>query len=538
MVNSMSSKKKLRFKKFYLHPVTAFIILILATMVLSGICSLLGMQATYSSINPTTGNLETNLVVVENLFSFEGVKYLISNASKNFISFTTLSNLLIALIGLGVMQATGFLDTFIKRFLVKIDNRIITFIIIFLATISSLINDIGYVIMIPIAAMIFSKNHRNPLAGIVAAFAGVAFGYGVTIFVGSMEVNLMQTTELAARLIDSGYHVALTSNLIVIIASTIILSIVGTIIMEKFIVPALGKYNMKAENDFSKTEEIQIIDDIEEREQQRLKDEIYEKKGLRRAGIMAIIFTIFFVYALIPNLPFSGMLLDMNEYTYLGQVFGPNSYFQDGFTFMVSLFFILVGLSYGIGAKTIKNDKELLIESSKYIQEVTLLIPMVFFATEFIALFRKTNIATVITAWGANLINGINFTGLPLVIVVVLIIAITNIFNTTSVTKWTILAPVLVPKLMQANISPEFSQFLLRAADSMTNGITPLLTYFIIYIGYLNIYNQDKKKPITIRKSLAMLRPYFLIISLVWLIIIILWYLTGMPIGPGVRPTL
>ena len=533
----MNGKKKLKLKKFFLHPVTAFIALTFLVIVLSGIFSFLGMQATYTTINPANGNLESNIVAVENLFSIDGIKYIVSNATKNFISFTTLSNLLIALIGLGVMQATGFFDTFIKRYLVKIDNKWITFIIILMATLSSLINDIGYVIMIPLAAIIFSKNHRNPIAGIVAAFCGVAFGYGVTIFVGSMEVNLIQTTELSARLIDPTYHVALTSNLLIIIISSIIISIVGTIIMEKIIIPKLGRYNAK-ENDFSKTEEIEVIEDIEELEQRRMKEEIYEKKGMKNAIIMAIIFTIFFIYSLIPNLPFSGILLDTNEYTYLGQVFGPNAYFQDGFTFMVSLFFILLGLAYGFGAKTIKNDKDLILDSSKYIQEVTLLIPMVFFATEFIAIFRKTNISTIITAWGANLIDGLNFAGLPLVIVVAVVLALINIFNTTTGTKWLILAPVLVPKLMQANISPEFTQFILRTTDSMTNGITPLLTSYVIYIGYLNIYNPNKRKPITIRESFKMLMPYFLIISLVWLAIILLWYLTGIPIGSGVSATL
>ena len=151
----MKEKKKLKLKKFYLHPVTAFILLTFLVMVLSGIFSLFEMQATYSKINSTTGELETTLVTVENLFGFSGLKYIISNAAKNFMSFTTLSTLLIALIGLAVTQATGLLDAFIKRVLVKIDNKKITFIIIFLATISSLINDIGYVIIIPLAALIF-----------------------------------------------------------------------------------------------------------------------------------------------------------------------------------------------------------------------------------------------------------------------------------------------------------------------------------------------------------------------------------------------
>ncbi len=532
----MKEKKKLKLKKFYLHPVTAFILLTFLVMILSGICSLLQMQATYSTINPTTGQLENTLVTVENLFGFNGLKYIISNAAKNFISFTTLSTLLISLIGLSIAQATGLLDTFIKRVLVKIDNKKITFMIIFLATVSSLINDIGYVIIIPLAALIFLKNNRNPLAGIIAAFCGVAFGYGVTMFVGSMEVNLMSTTQAAAKLIDANYHVALSSNLIIIMVTSIILSIVGTLIIEKLIIPKLGRY--KDINDLARTSEIEVIENIEEEEQRKLAAEIHEKKGMKNATITAIIFAIIFIYSLIPNLPFSGMLLDMNESTYLGQVFGPNSYFQDGFTYMVSLFFITTGLAYGLGAKTIKNDKELLTETSKYMTEVTALIPMVFFATQFIAVFRKTNIDTILTAWGANLISKLDVSGIPLIILVVFILIIINLFNTTPTAKWLILAPVMVPKLMQANISPEFTQFILRATDSMTKGITPLLTYFVIFVGYLNIYNPNKKRPITIGRSLRLIMPYCLIISFVWLVIILLWYLTGLPVGTNIYPTL
>ncbi len=532
----MKQKKRWRLKKFYLHPVTAYILLTFLVMIISGICSLLQMQATYSTVNVATGQLENTLATVENLFNFSGLKYIISNAARNFISFTTLSTLLISLIGLSIAQATGLLDAFIKRVLVKIDNKKITFIVIFLATIASLINDIGYVILIPIAALVFLKNNRNPLAGIIAAFCGVAFGYGVTLFVGSMEVNLISTTETAAKLIDASYHVSLSSNLIIIITTSIILSIVGTIIIEKVIIPKLGRY--KDNNDFIRTGEIEIIENVEEEEQRKLAAEIHEKKGMKYATITAIIFALIFIYSLIPNLPFSGMLLDMNEATYLGQVFGPNSYFQDGFTYMVSLFFITTGLAYGFGAKTIKNDKELLTEASKYMTEVTALIPMVFFATQLIAVFRKTNIDTILTAWGANLISKLDISGIPLIILVVFILIIINLFNTTPTAKWLILAPIMVPKLMQANISPEFTQFILRATDSMTKGITPLLTYFVIFVGYLNIYNPNKKRPITIGRSLRLIMPYCLIISFVWLAIILLWYLTGLPVGTNIYPTL
>ena len=349
----MKAKKKLKLKKIYLHPVTAIILLIALVIVLSAVLSFFEMQATYSTVNPVTNQLESNLVTVENLLNYDGLKYMISNAARNFISFTPLSTLLVALLGVSVAQATGLFDTFIKRHMVKLDNKKITFLLVFLATISSLINDVGYVILIPLGAILFMANGRNPLTGIIAAFGGVAFGYGATIFVGSMEVNLIPATTSAARLIDPTSHISLTSNLFIIIATSVILSIVGTIVIEKIIAPRLGRYKEPKEfQEENKTVELEVIN-IEEEEQRKLETELREKRGLRNALIAGIIVLAIFVYSLIPGLPFSGLLLDMNETTYLGQVFGDNSYFQDGFTYMVSIFLLATGIAYGIGAKTI-----------------------------------------------------------------------------------------------------------------------------------------------------------------------------------------
>lgn len=530
----MRDKKKMKLKRFHLHPVTTFILLTGFVLVLSWILSLLQVQATYNRLNLTTYQLDKTLVAVENLFNYEGIKSLISNAAKNFVSFTTLSTLLIALIGMSIAQTTGFFDTFIKRVLVKINNQKLTFILVFIATISSLINEIGYVILIPLAAIIFKENNRNPLAGIITAFTGVAFGYGVTLFVGSMEANLVPITEASARLIDSDYHVALTSNLVIIIASSIVLSVIGTLIIEKFVVPKLGRYH---EIDTA-AEEIEIMEDEEEIEQKRLQEDLREKRGLKNVLIATILFLAFFIYSLLPNLPFSGMLLDTSAPTYLAQVFGENSYFQDSFTFLISLYFIIIGIAYGKGAKTIKNDRDLINETSRHLSDIGGLIILIFFASQFIAVFRSTNIATVITAWAANIISEAQFSGLPLIILVLIIIAFVNLFVATPLAKWTILAPSIVPKLMQSNISPEFAQFLLRAGDSMTKGITPLLAYFVILVGYLNMYNPNKNKPITVGKALKLMIPYCLIISFTWIVIAILWYLTGLPLGPNQFPNL
>ena len=531
----MDGKRKLKLKKFYLHPVSALMVMAVLIVVLSWILSIFQMQATYNVVNVNTKELEPTLVTVENLLSFDALKYLISNASKNFLSFAPLGTLLISLIGLTIGEGSGFIETLTKRHFSKIPKEIFTFIVIFLATLSSLINEVGYAILIPLIALIYFINNRNPILGIVTAFCGVSFGYGVSIFVGSMEVSLMNYTKTAAILVDETSHIALTSNLIFIVAASIILSIVGTIVIEKIIAPKIGKY--KKDEEFAKTEQYSTL--IAEDEEQRiLEKDKYENRGLRAALIVTIIIILVFIYSLIPNLPGSGMLLDMKEKAYVYQLFGENAYFQDGFTFLVALIFILSGVAYGFASKSIKSYKQLIENAGKKFSTAGSIFILIFVASQFIALFRKSNIGLVITSWLASLLKSMNLTGIPLILVALLLIGISNLFLTSPASKWMIFSPVVVPMFMQSNISPQFAQIVMRAGDSMTKGFTPILASFVIYIGYLNIYNLKKEKPITIRKSLQMITPYFLIIAATWILLIIGWYLIGLPIGPGVGPTL
>ena len=531
----MFEKKKVRYKKRVIHPITMFILLTIIVMILSSILSAFKIQTTYSRMN-SSNELENVVVSVVGLFNFTGMKSIISDAAKNFASFAPLTTLLVGLIGLSVAHASGLIDTFIKRVTLKINNKTLTFFIIFLATISSIINEVGYVILIPLSALIFLANGRNPLLGITAAFCGVAFGYGVTLFAGSMEINLLQYTQQAAYLIDSNFHVALLSNLFAIMISTIILSIVGTFIIENIISKKIGRYHLNNEEIQCETKEIKI-EDVEVEQQKKLEEDINEKKGLRNALITFIIFILIFAYMITPNLPGSGLLLDMSEKAYINQLFGEKAYFQEGFTFLISMLFLATGIAYSIGAKTIKSDKDLIDKASNYLKNIGQLCALIFFAAQFIAVFKKTNIGTVAVGFIAGVIRDLPFSGLPLVITILLLIAISGFFVTTQAAKWSIFAPVVIPLFMQNNLSPQFAQFVFRAADSMAKGFTPLLAYFVIYLGYLNIYNTDKD-PITIKKAINFIKPYYLIIGITWILIVALIYIIGIPIGPGVSASL
>ena len=528
------AKKKMKLKKF--HPITTYILLTFCVILISFILSIFNVSTTYNTIS-SNNELQRTIVTVNNLLSYEGIEKIISNTTSNFASFTTLSTLIITLIGIGVADVTGLIQTFMKRRLAKINPKFLTFLIILLAVFSSIINEVGYALLIPLGALLFLFNGRNPLAGIAAAFAGVAFGYSISFFIGTIDLSLIPYTTSAANLIDSTFYVRMTSNLYIMIISCFVIAIVGTIVTEKIIVKKLGRYVLRRKDDLGATKEIEYLD-LQYEEQKKIMEEEKEKKGLLYARITAIVMGIAIVYSIIPGLPLSGALLDMTQKAYSDQLFGSTSYFQDGFTYMLSVFFMLTGIAYGIGAKSIKNDKELFNKLNEKLSSLGTLIAMIFFASQFIAVFKESNIGTVIVALLINLLKSLPLSGIALIIVSIIIIAISNIFMTTSLAKWTIISPVLIPAMMQINMSPQYGQFIFRAAESMTNGITPLLAYFVVYIGYLNIYNKDQNKSFSIQDGLKLMIPYFICYGIAWLVIIIMWYIIGLPLGPGVYPTL
>ena len=532
----MPGKRNLKLKKFYFHPITIFCIGIVIVMILSLILSLFQMQSTYNVVNSAGTDMVSKLAVVENLFAFDNLKYLISNAVKNFMSFAPLSMLLVSLLGLSIANATGFIDIISTRYIKKLSKNQLTFLILFLGIISSIINEVGYAILIPFAAMLYEKEGRNPLLGVVTAFCGVAFGYGVAMFVGSQEINLIPYTKSAASLIDSNAHISLTSNLYFIIVCSILIPIIGTPIIEKIVSPRLPKYRRydKITGKTLQTSEL-LLSDIHEAEQNKIAYEKHSKKGVRYALITGLVVIITFIYMIIPGLPGSGLLLDMNEKIYINQLFGPNSYFQDGFTYMVTALLIITGIAYGIGAKTIKNDKDLIEKLEDSFKNMGMILLSIFVFSQFLAFWRVSNIGTVLTGWTANILTSLQLDGIVLLIITTLLIAVVGLFNANMQAKWMILSPVIVPMFMQNNISAQYSQIVMRIGQTITCGVTPFMAFYIIYLCYLNLYNQNKEKPIGLRKSMNFVLPYFLLMIVVWILIIVLWYIARFPIGPGVK---
>ncbi len=521
------AKKK---EKRKLSPISLFFILIASTILLSAVLNGLGKikidnnypfsflsQGTYSTINSVTGELENQIVEVESLLNRSGIQYIIGNVVNNFITFSPLSMLLIILIGFSVAEKSGLIKTLTLSVNPKTPNFVFTMLIIFFGVISTLSSEIGYVILIPLAALIFSLNKRNPMGGIIAAFAGVAGGYGVNLLFGTLDMSLTTYTTSAAQLLDPKYNVALSGNIFYMIVATIFIVIVGTIITEKLVMP-------KFSNKLEETDELFIV-------------EKKEKRGLIFSSIATILLLLIFIYMIIPGLPFSGILLDAEATGYINQLFGSNSYFQQGLVVLVAVILFVAGLFYGIGARTIRSDKSLInyITSSK--NNIGYLIILLFFASQFIAIFKKTNIGTIVNIWIIDFLKSTSISGLPLIIIFFVLTIIGTILLPSPTLKWSIMSPSIVPLFMQANLTPEFAQIIYRSAVSVGNLFTPLLAYYVIYLGYLQIYNK-KDDTISIGESFRYIRPYFFIFGITFLLLIIIWYIIGAPIGPGVQPTL
>lgn len=506
--------KMRKFKeKMTLNPIMTFIILIIGVIILSWVLSLIEFNGTYNKINPATGEYVQTTEVVESLISIEGIKYIFSSTVSNFAAFTPLSMLIISLIGIGVMEKSGFLKTAITL-LTKHSKKItITFIWVLICIISSIVGDLAYVVTIPLGALIFSYGRRNPLLGVVVTFAALTCGSGISLFASSVDTSLMATTLQSASILDKNYTMTTLSFIVAMGIAIIVLSLIITQIAEKYSVNNVEKYEFK-----------------EEKKEFKLGKK--EARGLLFSLTGGLIYLIIFLYNIIPGLPFSGKLLDNTQTFYIDKLFSYNSFFSNGFVFIVTILFVILGLLYGIGAGTIKNNNDLCDDLGHSLDGIGKILVKILFASILINLFKKSNIGSVVVANLSNLINSTNITGIPLILILFLVSAVTTYLVPSSTAKWAILASTAVPAFMNAGLTPEFTQVVFRFGECATLGLTPLFAYYILYLAYIEKYNQNTK-PIAMFRTFKYQLPYSIATGLVLILILIAMYLTGIPVGIG-----
>ncbi len=481
------------------HPGTLFATMALLVVLASWVTSWFDLVVTH----PGTGEAISPV----NLVSITGLHRILTSMVTNFTSFAPLGTVLVAMLGIGIAEGSGLIAAALRLLVMSAPKRLLTFVIVFAGVMSNTASEIGYVLLVPLAASIFLAAGRHPIAGLAAAFAGVSGGYSANLLLGTVDPLLAGLSEEAARILDPAYVVNPTANYYFMFASTFFISAAGTWVTEKVVVPRLGAYTGD-----EKPEELRDMTPEETR-------------GLRWALAATLAITLLLVWSAVPagSFPGAGWLRDPATGALL------RSPFMSGIVAMIFLVGAGTGIAYGVGAGTYRNDTQVMKGMGKAMETLALYMVLVFFAAQFVAYFNWTNLGLIIAVKGSELLKASGLGPIPLLVAFVFISAFINLFMGSASAKWAIMAPVFIPMLMLLGYSPELTQAAYRIGDSTTNIISPMMTYFALIVAF--VARWDPKAGIG--TVIATMLPYTVVFLLVWVTLFAVWLLLGIPVGPG-----
>ncbi len=476
------------------HPATLFAGFAGFIILLSGLLSLFNLTV----IHPGTGKT----ISVVNLLSVEGLHLILTKMITNFTGFAPLGTVLVSLLGIGIAEGTGLIGTVLRLIVLKSPARLLTLVIVFAGVMSNTASEVGYVLLVPLAAIIFLAAGRHPLAGLAAAFAGVSGGYSANLLLGTIDPLLAGLSQEAARIVNPDYLVNPACNYYFMAASTFLITLLGAWVTERVVEPRLGAYQGS-----EKTEEITALTPA-------------ERRGLRFALIAALLFTAAILGGLLPA---NGYLRNPET----GEVL--HSPFMSGIVALLFLGAAVLGIAYGIGAKTVKSDADVMKGMAKSMETLGAYIVLVFFAAQFVAYFNWTNIGLIVAVKGAEGLRASGLGPIPLMILFVGISASINLVMGSASAKWAIMAPVFIPMFMLLGYTPEFTQAAYRVGDSVSNVISPMMSYFALIVAFIQRY--DPKAGIGTVVSTML--PYTVVFFIGWVILLIIWILFNLPLGFG-----
>lgn len=478
------------------HPATLFFLLTLAVVALSAIAA----QFDLSVAHPKTGEP----VVPVNLLSVEGLQRIMGGLVTNFTGFAPLGTVLVALIGIGVAEHSGLIGACLRIVVLNAPRFLLTPIVVFAGVMSNMASEIGYVLLVPLAGLLYIAAGRHPILGIAAAFAGVSGGYSANLLLGTIDPLLSGLSEEAARIVDPSYTVSAAANMYFMQASTPLITLLGWWVTEKIVARRFpdGSYGKGDE----KIEAITAA----------------EKRGLLFAGIATVVLAALLLLATVPA---NGVLRIAGETDTL-KALAP---FLSAIVALIFVAGAVIGIAYGVGAGTIKSDTDVVNGMSKSMQTLGSYLVLVFFAAQFVALFNWTNLGLIFAVEGAELLKAIGLPKIPLLLGFILLTATVNLAMGSASAKWALMAPVFVPMFMLLGYSPEVTQTAYRVGDSVTNIISPMMSYFAIVIAFLQRYEPKAG----IGTVVATMIPYSITFFIGWSALFALWIFMGWPLGPG-----
>ncbi|MEZ4461187.1 MAG: AbgT family transporter [bacterium] len=404
-------------------------------------------------------------------------------------------------------RSAGFFAMGLRVLVQSVPPSLITATLVFASVMSSMAADAGYVVLTPLGALLFAGMRRHPLAGLAASYAGVSGGFSANLLITGLDPMLSKLTQQAAQSIDPAYTVNATCNYYFMAASTVLITIIGTFVTTRFVEPMLGEWE-PPEGMKLRTEE----------------PSGEEKKAFAMAIGSAVAVTLGLV--LLATIPGSPLRTEIAPDAPAIDALHP---FFESLEALILVFFLIPAVVYGWLTKEIKNDRDLARLAGDSMAAMGAYIVLAFVAGQFVAYFNWTNLGAVTAVKGAETLRDVGLTGMPLLLGFLAVSATMNMFVGSASAKWAFMAPIFVPMLMQLGFSPEVVQATYRVGDSITNIITPLMPYLPIIIVFAQKY--DKKAGMG--TILAAMIPYSVFLAIGWTIMLLVWYATGLPLGPG-----
>jgi len=492
------------------HPAMIFLFLMVVVVVLSHVLHLTGTSVTQQVINPVTDELQSSTVQARSLLTTEGIRFIYTSVIPNFMGFTAVGLIIVAMLGVGVAEASGLIKALIRKLVAVSPSWAIGYILVFLGIVSSIAADAGYLVLIPLAGAAFLSVGRHPVAGIAAGFAAVAAAFTVNMLVKPLDAVLTEFTNDAIHLVNPALSIDLTANLWFSIVSVIVLTVVITFITQRVIEPRLGKYQAGDAGDLAGTP------DSAEAKAADLGD---ESRGLKFAAIGLVAVLIVLAWFTIP----AGAALRNPE---TGALIG-NSPLMNGLIAVIMLLFLVTGAAYGFGARTMKNTGDVIKAMEKALAGLGSLIFLLFILSQFIAYFNYSNIGTIMAVSMADVLKTASVPPLLLLLGFIVVVAIIDLLITGAIAKWALFAPIFVPLLVQLGVDPESVLAAYRVADSPMNVITPLNAYFALVV----VFAQKYDKGAGVGTIVALMIPYVAGIFIIWTLLFVAWFLHGLPWG-------
>lgn len=449
--------------------------------------------------------LKEETFAVRNLLSVEGIRHVFSSFVDNFAGFGVVAVVLIAMAGVGVAEHAGMMGALIRRTVKVAPKRWLAFILIFVGVLSSVATDAGYLILVPLAAAAFLAVGRHPLAGLAAAFAGVGAVFGVNLLITPSDSMLVEVTNEV--LTSAGQKpLEVTQNYYFAIVSSILMAVVALLVTVLITEKRLGPYDRA---DMTVADEAEGI------------DEAGEARGLRFAFWALIAFVA--VIALLTAPPGAPLRDPVT-----GDIIGTTP-FMASLVFIISLAFLVCGVAYGAGARTLQGGNEAVGAIAKTFGSLGGLLVMFLMIAQFIALFNWSNLPTVAAVSAADLLQQADVPAIVLLVAFILVIVLLDFILPGLVPKWVIFAPVFIPIFASLDVAPQTLLAAYRVGDSPVNVLTPLM----VYLPFMVTVAQRYKKDAGLGTVIALMIPYAVWILLTWTILYVVWFLTGIPWGPG-----